>query len=72
MSTRLISVAMLLACTSSCVLFRDPMTMSVVRGGRSKPIGIILDSPEVRSLVRQATGSVASLGSLRLANSKTG
>ena len=51
---RRIFVAMLLACASGCVLFRDPTTMSVVRGGRSKPIGIILDSPEVRDLVRQA------------------
>jgi hypothetical protein len=37
-------------------LSRDPLTMSVIRGGRSVPIGIILDSPEVRQLVTLQEG----------------
>jgi hypothetical protein len=49
-----ISAAMLVQAGVSGCMFRDPMTMSVVRGGRSKPIGIVLDSPEVRDLVRKA------------------
>jgi hypothetical protein len=49
------SLAMLMfAGASGCVLFRDPMTMQVVRGGRSKPIDVILDSPEVRQMVAVA------------------
>jgi hypothetical protein len=35
-------------CTPGCALFRDPAIIPVVHRGKSAPISIVLDSPEVR------------------------